>query len=82
MKKDEQEPDAMGGIAIIVWATIFLAFIILVPSREGSSSRGKFYFAGMAIAGIAWGIGQIQVARLKQRKLDAAAKKQHEQKDA
>lgn len=54
------------------WATIFLGLIIFVPTREGASPRGKFYLAGMALAAIAWGFGQIRTARRKQKKPDAA----------
>ena len=72
----------MGGIAIVFWATIFLAFIILVPFREGASPRGKFYLAGMALTGIGWGTWQIHMARRKRKELDAAAEKQKERKDA
>ncbi len=55
MMKDHQQPDAMGGIAIVFWTALVLAFLIFVPSQPGASPRGKFYVAGMALTGMAWG---------------------------
>ena len=71
----------MGGVAIIFWATVLLAFIIIVPSREGAPRGGKFCLVGMALTGIAWGIGQVQMARRKQKELDAAAKRKEHESD-
>ncbi len=42
MKKDDQQPDGMGSIAVVILCAALLAIVIFVPSRKGASPGGSF----------------------------------------
>jgi|SRR5581483_2470965 len=74
--KAQEQPDGMGGIVAVVLCTAFLAFLIIVPDRKGTSPGGKFYLAALALWGIGWGLRQIRAARaLDKRETEAAKEK-------
>ncbi len=79
-KEEEEQPDGMGGIVAVVLCMAFLAFLIIVPAREGASPGGKFVLAGLAVSGIGWGLRQIRLARAQDKRDAEAAKEKNGQK--
>jgi hypothetical protein len=80
--KEEERPDGMGGIAAVILCVALLAFVIIVPDREGASPGGKLCLAGIAVSGIGWGLRQIRLARAQDKRDAEAAKEKNGEKGA
>jgi hypothetical protein len=80
--KEEEQPDGMGGIAAVILCVALLAFLIIVPAREGASSGGKFYLVAVGLSGLGWGLRQIRLARAQDKRDAEAAKEKNGEKGA
>jgi hypothetical protein len=48
----------LGVVAIIAGVALLLV-VVFVPARAGANVGGKVFLAGIAIAGLSWGIREI-----------------------
>lgn len=55
-------PDGTWGMIVVVAASLFLLFLLLVPVRQGAGGS-KLYLAGFALVGLGRGIEQIRASR-------------------
>ena len=56
-------PDGTWGWIVVVGCSLLLLAALFVPSREGASPSSRYSLAGIALAGIGWGVQQIQASR-------------------
>jgi hypothetical protein len=64
----EGEPDKALGAVVIVLSVALMAFLTLVPPREGATYSSRMYLWGYASLGLGWGSGQWRRSKSRRRR--------------
>jgi hypothetical protein len=66
-KIEPGQPDVVMGTISAVLSVTALGLLFFIPAREGAPPSGKIYLAGMAFAGLSWGLAQLGRARRQKK---------------
>ena len=66
--KEESKADLITGWCLVIGAVAFVAFVLIVPARDGASPGGKLRLVGYALIPLSAGIGMVAKARARLRR--------------
>ena len=66
--KEASKTDLITGWCLVIGAAAFVAFVLIVPARDGASPSGKLPLVGYAMIPLGTGIGMIAKARTRLRR--------------